>query len=188
MTLRHTIDYFKNFFRDKKVASVTPCSKFTIHRLCNRIDFNGKKVIAEYGPGTGNFSEYLLKQLNDDSHLVLIELMGDFVKQLENHFGQDNRVDIDQDVAENLTVILEKKGIQQVDAVLSGIPFSMLTDAQKNDILRQTYHFLKPGGQFLLYQTSYKMVPFLEQYFEHVHKDFEPRNIPPMCLMEAIKD
>lgn len=187
MSLRHTIDYFKNFFKDKKVASVTPCSRYTIHRLCDRLDFGQTQVIVEYGPGTGNFSEYLLNQLNNDSRFILIELMEDFVRELEDHFGPDSRVGIYQDVAENLTSILEKERIQQVDAVLSGIPFSMLTDAKKHEVLKQTHHFLKPGGQFLVYQTSYKMVPYLKQYFSQVNKDFEPRNLPPMYLMEAFK-
>lgn len=187
MTLRHTIDYFRNFVKDKKVASVTPCSRFTIHRLCDKIDFTQKQVIVEYGPGTGNFSEYLLKQMTPDSRLILIELMEGFVNQLSQNFGGDSRVGVYQDQAEHLTSILQQEGIEQVDAVLSGIPFSMIPDAQKHEILKQTHHFLKPGGHFLLYQTSYKMVPYLKQYFNRINKDFELRNLPPMYLMEAVK-
>ncbi len=67
-----TIVYLKNMFRDKQVASFTPTSIFGIKKVCDKIDFNKRNVIVEYGPGTGVFTRYLLDNLTPDSKLILI--------------------------------------------------------------------------------------------------------------------
>ena len=129
----------------------------------------------------------MLRNMTTNSRLITIEVNKDFVKELKNIEKQDNRLTVYQDGAENLPNILAKEGIEEVHNVISGIPFSLIPESAKNTILAETYKHLAPGGKFLLYQTSYKMVPDLQAYFREVRKDYEARNIPPMYLMEAIK-
>ncbi len=187
MALKNTIDYFKNFVKDKKVAAITPCSKFTVRRLCHKIDYSGDLVIVEYGPGSGGFTAYMLNQMTNNSKLITIEINEDFVNNLKEVESRDERLTIYQDSAENLPQIMENEGLSTIDYVISGIPFSLISENDKQQVLTHTYHYLKPGGKFLLYQTSYQMVKTLKRFFGEVNKDFEPRNIPPMYLMEAIK-
>lgn len=187
MALKNTIHYFKNFLKDKKVASITPCSKFTVRRLCNKIDYTKDMVIVEYGPGSGGFTAYMLSQMTGNSRLITIEINEDFVNNLKEVQSNDERLRIYQDGAENLPQIMENEGITDIDYVLSGIPFSLISEADKQQVLSHTHQYLKPGGKFLLYQTSYQMIKTLKRYFYEVKKDFEPRNLPPMYLMEAIK-
>ncbi len=187
MNFKHTLNYFKNFLKDKKVASITPCSEYTIRRLCNKIDYGKDLVIVEYGPGSGGFTQYMLDQMTPHSRLITIEINDDFVQNLKAMQAKDPRLKVYKDGAENLAQILESEGLSQFSHVLSGIPFSLISQEDKEQILEHTYQFLEHGGKFLLYQTSYKMVNPLRHYFETINKDFESRNIPPMYLMEAIK-
>ena len=187
MALRHTFTYLKNFFRDKKVASVTPCSRFTIQRLCDKIDYGYDQVIVEFGPGSGGFTRYMLDAMSKDSILITIEINEAFARQLKNVEKEDSRLIVYQAGAENLSSIMEQENLHHIHHVVSGIPFSMINNSDKESIIKQTNHFLVDEGKFLLYQTTYNMVPHLKKYFREVHKDFEPRNLPPMYLMEALK-
>lgn len=187
MGIKHTINYFKNFLKDKKVASITPCSKFTIQKLCDKINYQEDLTIVEYGPGSGGFTSYMLSQMTPNSRLITIEINYDFVQTLKEMEQKDARLKVYQDGAENLPNLLENEGLTEVDYVLSGIPFTLISPDDKKAVLDHTYHYLKKGGKFLLYQTSFKMVGPLRDYFDEVNKNFEARNLPPMYLMEAIK-
>ena len=68
-----TLIYIMNFIKDRNVASITPTSSVGVKKVCNKIDFSQNSLIVEYGPGTGVFSKYLLRQMGEDSRLILIE-------------------------------------------------------------------------------------------------------------------
>jgi len=187
MPLKHTLSYFKHFLADKKVASITPCSQYTVRKLCNKIDYSTDKVIVEFGPGSGGFTQYMLDHMTNHSRLITIELNQAFIPGLKAMQSQDKRLSVYQEDAQHLPWILSKEGIASVDYALSGIPFSLIPTEARQQIVKHTCRHLKPGGTFLLYQTSYRMVKTLRSYFDEVAKDFELRNVPPMYLMEATK-
>jgi phospholipid N-methyltransferase len=185
-----TFTYVRNFLRDKNVASITPTSRVGVKKVCSNIDFNGSHLIVEYGPGTGVFSNYLLKRMRDDSRLILIERNSNFGSFLENTI-HDPRVVIFNDSAENVLDTLRSCKESQADYIISGIPFFWLAYDLKNKILFNTYNALKKGGKFLVYQTcfqtDYHLKVHLERFFPEVKTKFELRNIPPMRIYEATK-
>ncbi len=180
-----TIDYIKNFIRDKDVASITPSSSFLVKRVCKKIDYSEPRVIVEYGPGTGVFSEYLLQHLKPGSKLILIEKNEGFVEILEE-MAEDPRVLLYQDSAENVADILKDAGEDVADYVLSGIPFSFLSDEVRTELIRETRRVLGPDGRFLVYQNYNHMEKPLREHFDHVTKEYELLNIPPMYAYEAM--
>ncbi|MCX5894813.1 MAG: methyltransferase [Proteobacteria bacterium] len=180
-----TLTYLKNFIRDKNVASITPTSAFGVKKVCDKIDFKKRNVIIEYGPGTGVFSKYLLKKMSKDSKLILIELNKNFVNIL--HRIRDPRVNIFNDSAENVLNSIESAEELCADYIISGIPFSFLTPNSKNRILHNTYQALGNGGKFLVYQHSNHLKEHLKSHFDVVRIEHEFRNIPPLCIYEAIK-
>lgn len=181
-----TIDYIKNFIRDKDVASITPSSPFLVKRVCQKVDFSEPRVIVEYGPGTGVFTEYLLERLKPGSKLILIEKNEGFVEILRDTLGQDPRVMVYEEAAENVADVLRDAGETEADYVLSGIPFSFLTDAVRTELIEQTREILGPDGRFLVYQNYNHMEKPLRQHFDHVTKEYELFNIPPMYAYEAM--
>lgn len=187
MVLRETWSYIRNFVKDPKVGAITPCSRHTVKRLCQKLPFDSVETLVEFGPGSGVFTRYLLGQMPADAKLIAIEVNESFVSRLRPLANQDTRLHVYHDQVENLRAVLEDEHVEQVDGVVSGIPFSMIPPEAKQQILAETYRLLKPGGQFLAYQTSYALVPKLKAYFDEVNKDLEPRNLPPMYLMEAKK-
>ncbi len=185
-----TFTYLKAFIKDKNVASVTPTSGVCVKRLCSKINFDQTDLIVEYGPGTGVFSNFLLKNMKNDARLILIERNKDFGSILQRKL-HDPRVIVVNDSAENVLETLRACKESQADYIISGIPFIMIKDEMKQKILYNTHRALKYGGKFLVYQTCFQtdshLKVHLEKYFPSVVTKYEVRNIPPMRLYEAVK-
>lgn len=186
--LTGTLSYIRNFLKDQDVAAIAPSSSFLVRRVCKWIDFDQNQVIVEYGPGNGVFSEFMLERMTDDSTLLLVESNPDFVETLAELTADDPRALVVEDRAEHIVDILEAHGIDKVDCVVSGIPFSFLGEATKHELLTRTRNVLSDDGKFLVYQNYNHMEEPLCEHFSTVTKEYEPRNIPPtMFAYEAQK-
>lgn len=185
-----TMTYIKTFLRDKNVASITPTSSVGVKRVCSKINFDTSDLIIEYGPGTGVFTNFLLKSMRPDAKLILIELNKNFSSILRQSI-RDPRVTIVNDSAENVLETLRKCQESRADYILSGIPFFWLRNGLREKILTNTYNALKVGGKFLVYQTCFQtdqhLKVHLDRFFPAVRCKFEIMNIPPMRIYEAIK-
>jgi phosphatidylethanolamine/phosphatidyl-N-methylethanolamine N-methyltransferase len=181
-----TLTYLKNFIQDKNVASITPTSPFGVRKVCEKIDFKRRTVIVEFGPGSGVFSKYILRKMTRDSKLILIEMNKNFVTILRSRV-RDQRICIVNDNAENVLNILQAQGEAGADYIISGIPFSFIPFSAKNRILNNTYEALKNRGKFLVYQHSNHLKDHLKRHFDQVRIEYEIRNIPPLCIYEAVK-
>lgn len=175
----------KNFLTDKDVATIAPSSRFSIKKLCKKIDFNKRNVIVEYGPGNGCISFPILKKMNKDSKLIVVEKNKNLVKYLKK--TKDPRFIVEDDIAHNVQQILRKHGEEKADIILSGIPLSFFNKKQKTDLMKKTYESLNPEGKFLVYQFSREAEKYLEKQFDQVNKQFEILNIPPLAIFEAIR-
>lgn len=185
-----TLVYLKNFIKDKDIASITPTSIYGVKKVCSKIDFSNCKVIVEYGPATGVFTNYLLDNMSEDARLILIEKNKIFISILKRSI-KDPRVDILYESAENVFSIINNLGVKNADYIISGIPFTLIPVDVKSKIVQDTFLSLNEGGKFLAYQTFYQknnhLKDYLEKYFNTVYDEYELRNIPPMRIYEAIK-
>lgn len=188
--MKKTIIYLKNFAKDKYVASITPTSKFAVERICDQIDFKGKKIIVEYGPGTGVFTVNLLRHMGPDSRLIAIERNPDFFHILQRDIT-DSRLSLFNDCAGNVLEILKSCGEGEVDYILSGIPFSLFPKEIKTYILGNAHAALRTGGRFLAYQNFIQLPEFLgnhlERIFHNVHTRLIFHCLPPLILFESVK-
>lgn len=186
----HTMAYMRTFLKDRDVASITPTSPFGVRRVCSNINFDRNNVIIEYGPATGVFTDYILKNMKNGSQLIAIERNKDFKSMLQNRI-HDPRATIINDSAENVLDALKTCRRSAADYIISGIPFFWLPKDIKDKILYNTHRALKEGGKFLVYQTCFQadhhLKVHLERFFPIVRARFELRNIPPLRLFEAVK-
>jgi len=182
-----TLAYIKNFIRDRDVAAITPSSKFLVKRVCKWINFQEPCRIVEYGPGTGVFSKYLLQNMGADSELVMIEGNASFVRSLREFAGPDERATVVHGRAENVQDILDRQGVREADYVISGIPFSFLDDDVKHELIHRTREVLAADGKSLVYQNYNHMEQPLRRHFDHVKREYEILNLPPMFAYEAQK-
>jgi len=186
--LSGTLTYIRNFLQDRDVAAIAPSSSFLVCRVCKWIDFDVDQVVVEYGPGNGVFSEYILEHMTSGSTLLLIESNPDFVETLEEMTANDPRGTVVKGRAEHIVDILEAHDLDEVDYIVSGIPFSFLDAETKHELLTQTREVLSEDGKFLVYQNYNHLEDPLREHFSEVTKEYEPRNIPPtMFAYEARK-
>lgn len=180
-----TLTYLKSFFNDKDVASVTPTSIYCVKHVCRPIDFSKDITIVEYGAGTGVFADYLLDKISADSKLIMFETNNRFFEKLKEI--DDERVRLYNKSVEMVDEALSSENVDNVDFIISGIPFSFLDDSTRGKILEKTHSVLKNDGQFLAYQTSGHLKEPLYETFGNVHTEWEWRNIPPMTVYKAVK-
>ena len=72
--------------------------------------------------------------------------------------------------------------------MLSGLPFSTLPPGVGDAIGKATAKVLRPGGAFLVYQFSPKVLDFIKPFFDRIERGFEWINVPPATLFWAWKD
>ena len=185
-----TFIYLKNFITDKYVASLTPTSRAAVEKVCNKMDLNDRKVVVEYGPGTGVFTGTLLNYMTEDSRLIAIERNENFCHILQKHLF-DPRLEIVNDCAENVLDILKACKEAAADYILSGIPFSFIAQDVRVRILNDAYAALKAGGKFLAYQNFFQLPEFLKNHLEDIFQNVKTKYVlqcfPPLVLFEAVK-
>jgi phospholipid N-methyltransferase len=174
--------FARNFFRHPRMlGSIVPSSRFLIRGLLHPVDWNRARVIVEYGPGVGVITAEVLRRMRPDALLIAIEMNPDFVSYLRGALT-DTRLRVVEGSAEWVDEILGRFGRQQADYIISGIPFSTIPAPLRERILRKTRAVLAPGGAFLVYQFSTRVLEDLKRIFGYVGRKFEPLNLLPAHL------
>ena len=174
--------FARNFFRHPlMLGSIVPSSRFLIRELLSPVDWTRARVIVEYGPGVGGITAEVLRRMRPDALLVAIEMNPDFVSYLRGALS-DTRLRVVEGSAEWVDEILSRFGRQQADYIISGIPFSTIPAPVRERILHKTRAVLAPGGAFLVYQFSTRVLEDLKRVFGFVVRKFEPLNLLPAHL------
>lgn len=174
--------FARNFFRHPRMlGSIVPSSRFLIKQLLEPINWGRARVIVEYGPGVGTITAEVLRQLRSDATLIAIEMNPDFVRYLSSSLS-DRRLRVVAGSAEQVDEILRRFGFTRADYIISGIPFSTIPAPVREQILRKTCDVLEPGGAFLVYQFSTRVLQDLKRVFGYVGRRFQPLNVLPAHL------
>ena len=171
-----------NFFRHPMMlGSIVPSSRFLIRQLLEPVDWGQARVIVEYGPGVGVITTEVLRRMGPDTMLIAIETNPDFVSYLRDSI-KDERLHVVEGSAESVDEILRRYGQSSASYIISGIPFSTIPAPVRERILLKTCEVLKPGGSFLVYQFSSRVLQDLQRIFRYVRRKFEPLNVLPAHL------
>jgi len=174
--------FARNFFRHPRMlGSIVPSSRFLIKQLLEPIDWKRARVIVEYGPGVGGITAEVLRRMRADAALIAIEMNPDFVSYLRDSIS-DPRLHVVEGSAVSVDEILRRFGYQGADYIISGIPFSTIPAPLRERILHKTRDVLEPGGAFLVYQFSTRVLQDLKRIFGYVGRRFEPLNVLPAHL------
>lgn len=188
--IQDNIDFIHQFIdKPKSVGALIPSSRFLAKDLLSYIDFTKKNlVIVEYGPGSGTFTKEIVKWLKQGDQLIVIEENDEFVEKLKRRVDQMNNVSIHLDCVTNSSRIFERAGIDKLDYIISGIPFSSIPKEMTEDILKSTKQIMSDQTLFITYQYStFKMSTF-KRHLTILDKKFVFRNIPPayaICMKKC---
>ena len=168
------------------VGSIIPSSRVLIERMLKPVDWDSTKLIVEYGPGVGTFTRPILEKLPEDARLIAIDTNPDFIKFLRRSVDDSRLIAVNGSAAD-VEQIVADHGFEKADYALSGLPFSTLPPGIGDDIAEATSRVIRPGGAFLVYQFSPKVLDFIKPHFDRIDRGFEWINVPPATLFWAYK-
>ena len=177
--MQSRLGFLKQWVKNpREIGSVTPSSRFLTREVMQRIDFTRMKRIAELGPGTGVFTEAILERLAPDGQIIAVDTNAAFVAHLRREI-RDPRLTVIEGSAERIDEIVAEAGWDRADAIVSGIPYSLLPKPVKMGILEAVRRALGGQGIFVGYQYSRMLRPDLLTVFGNVHYRPVLLNIPP---------
>jgi phospholipid N-methyltransferase len=168
------------------VGSIIPSSRVLIDKMLRPVDWETTRLFVEYGPGVGTFTRPILERLPPDAKLVTVDTNADFTRYLRESIEDPRLVPVTGSAADIEKILLERD-LGNADYVLSGLPFSTLPPGVGEAIGEATANVIRPGGAFLVYQFSPKVLDFIKPYFDRVERGFEWINVPPATLFWAWK-
>lgn len=178
--------FIKEFIKNPKyIGAVAPSSKYLAEKMIEDIHFEECNCIIEYGPGTGVFTEKLIARKKENTLLLVFENNKEFYEELCKMYGYKENVIVINDGAENIKKYLKKYNIEQVDYIVSGLPFTVLPLSITNAILKNTRDILSDEGEFITFQYSLLKKNMIENYFNKVKVKKAMINLPPAYVLKC---
>lgn len=147
--------FVKEFIKSPgEVAAVSPSSRHLARRMIEGLDFSAARVVVEYGPGLGTFTDAIVKEIergasragrSDKCRVIAIERNERMAELLRKRHPN---VSLHHDDAANVRAICKDEGFDLVDYVVSGLGWPSFSDELRTRILEATAQVLKPGGEF----------------------------------------
>lgn len=159
----------------RQVGSVAPSSRRLAAAMVGAIPWERTRTVVELGAGTGAITEQILRSKPEESRFLAFERDQGFRQMLLERFPT---VPVFSD-AKSLSAVLWGSGISAVDAVVSGIPFALLSGLEREQLLDEIERVLAPGGTFVAFQYSPQMYPALRKRFASVTVRLVVANLPP---------
>lgn len=176
--------FFGEFFRNPAtVGSLVPSSQALTGKVIEPIDFAHAGCIVEYGPGTGVFTDLLIKRRRPETVIVLVEVSRRFCELLQKRYADQPNVHVIHGSADKTGEYLRPLGIGQVDYVVCGLPFSSLPRRLSWRILEHTQRLLAPAGKLILFQYSLHNMKLFGKFFRLRKQEHVLRNLPPAYVL-----
>jgi len=179
--------------RPRGIGAVAPSSTRLAKEITRGIDWSRVQVAVEFGPGTGVFTEYILSNLPPQAKFFVIERNPALADCFRRRYPQ---VALHEDCAGNIRQICQRQGVDQVDCVISGLPWAIFSEALQIRLLEALHSILKPGGQFttfaylqgLLMPNGRRFRKKLDVYFTEISRSpLVWLNLPPAFVYRCKK-
>jgi phosphatidylethanolamine/phosphatidyl-N-methylethanolamine N-methyltransferase len=206
ISLQTARNFMIRFFQSPTtVGAIAPSSKWLAEKMVTYIPLNKHSPIniMELGPGTGPFTELIIKMKKDSDRLDLIELDESFCKLLRKKFGNHPNVHI------HCVSITDWKPEYRYDAIVSGLPLNSFSPDMVQKIITKLKSLTKNGGVISAFdypalnfrssllrgnaKIALKKVLQIKDEFYKQHgfaQNFVLRNIPParVCYFRISAD
>jgi phosphatidylethanolamine/phosphatidyl-N-methylethanolamine N-methyltransferase len=127
------------------MGAVAPSSARLARVLASVVPRCGEPVVVELGPGTGVVSAAIDRRLPPGARHLAVELDPAMVRYLRR--ARPGLEVVPGDAAA-LRALLAERDVQQVDAVVSGLPWALFDTGTQRAILDQVAAVLAPGAAF----------------------------------------
>lgn len=133
----------KQFLRHPfMTGAIAPSSGRLAQAMTADIGIEDASLIIEAGPGTGAITEAILARMAPGAQLVLVELNGGLAASLAERY-RGRPVHVVHGSAADLPELVPGRA----DALVSGLPWTVMADALQRQILDAMCEVLAPGGR-----------------------------------------
>lgn len=171
-----------------RMGAFAASSPALANRMADQVDWANAKSIVEYGPGTGTITQELVTRVHPGAKFFAIERSPELAAICRRRLPALN---LYEDSAENIVEICRKEGVQQLDVVISCLPWASFPEQLQDSILAATMKALKPGGTFVMF--GYQMGLYtpagrrfhtrLPNYFDNIRRTKVVwLNLPPALV------
>jgi phospholipid N-methyltransferase len=129
--------------RPLMTGAVAASSRQLAHAMTEGIALERARIVVELGPGTGVFTDAILARLAPEARLVAVELNPVLAARL-SATRRDTRLTVVAGSAAELAAAVD----EPVDAVVSGLPWTVMPRERRGQILDAVTEVLAPGGRF----------------------------------------
>jgi phospholipid N-methyltransferase len=171
----------------RSVGAIAPSSRHLVAAQLDVAQIGQARVVVEWGPGTGVFTHAIIARMRPDARLFVFEINPVFLAQLRHEIA-DRRVTIVDVSAADTHHVLQQHGVKVADVIVSGLPFTSLSQPLTHAILHAALDVLRPGGIFVTYQYSTLLRRTLRHYFPSLRiAAFVLRNLPPAIVFVGMR-
>ena len=179
------------------VGAIAPSSRHLAAAMLETIDFKPGLRLAEYGPGTGPFTDAILRRVHaarpGGVTFFAVERNEELASVLRGRFP-DLRLTVDS--VENIERVCQEQGVDNLDAIVSGLPWASFPEELQRRILDATVRVLRPGGQLVTFayqigrytKAGKRFARLLPTYFSSVSRSrLVWRNMPPAYVLRCVR-
>lgn len=187
MALWHFVSQFCR--EPRTIGAIAPSSRKLANRMLQPIDFKKAKVIVEYGPGSGVFTQQVLQQINRNKTIFFGLELNERMNRIASL--KTPEAVIYQDSAAAIRKYLNQYGVKHADAIISGLPWASFPETLQDEILSETVSGLPEEGVFTTFAYLHGLIlpsgkRFKKKLLEHFNQvETSPvvwGNLPPALV------
>ncbi|MDP2914283.1 MAG: rRNA adenine N-6-methyltransferase family protein [Candidatus Aminicenantes bacterium] len=176
-----------------RTSSIIPDSKALTRIMLEMADLPHAEVVIELGPGSGGATKQIMKELSLKAKYLAVEINPKFVKHIRKKCPDAT---IYCDDALNLKTYLKKHDINDCQAIISGLPLTVLKEGRLEKLLDLIMQSLSSGGRFVAYAYVHRvkskghqrLLDLLGKYFTKLERTRVVwKNLPPAYVYCATK-
>ena len=185
-----TARFLREFVRDPlHTAAVAPSSSALAAAMVASLPMTGEPVVVELGPGTGAFTSVIQERLGGRGRHIAVERSASWAELLACRHPD---VDVAHADARSLAWVLAERGIDRVDAVISGLPWI----AHTPELHAAISTTLAPDGVFTQFAYTWtRWAPPARRQLADLRARFADvttsrtvwRNLPPAAVHRACR-
>jgi phosphatidylethanolamine/phosphatidyl-N-methylethanolamine N-methyltransferase len=190
MLSRDGLHFIRGVLRSPaQVGAIAPSSPALARVMLRGIDLDDGASVLELGPGTGPITRQIQRVIASPDNYLGIERDPHFVKVLVQRFPAMRFV---EGSAEAAVRHLEEAGINNLRAIISGLPFATLPRTVQDRIIVSVDRLLKPGMVFRTFQYLHALaMPGALRFRAKMRSRFGPcrisrpvvLNLPPAVVL-----
>jgi len=192
--MTETLTFLKNFLRHPtQVGAIKPSSPGLANEMVDWFRWKEIRNVIEFGPGTGVFTAAIQQKLHPEASFFAIERSAELAEATRQRCPE---VAVIEDTATNVAQLCRQRSIDQVDAILCGLPWASFSPTLQDEILQAMLSVLAPGGQFatfaywqgVILPAGVRFSRKLNETFQSVHRSPTVwRNLPPAFVYRCTR-